>query len=98
VALEKRASLDDTAVARLRKEWDELSQTMERLHSERDTTRNECKQACQERDAMQRRVGSQQVALERETTQKLEAESVFVGLAVDLAQGQAKLTKVKRNL
>ena len=42
-ALEKRASLDATVVARLRKEWDELLQTTERLrlehgvaHEERD--------------------------------------------------------------
>ena len=34
VALEKRASLDTMAVTRLRKEWDELLQTMERLRSE----------------------------------------------------------------
>ena len=33
-ALEKRASLDATAVARLRKERDELIQTAERLCSE----------------------------------------------------------------
>ena len=34
VALEKRASLDAMVVARLRKERDELLQTMERLCSE----------------------------------------------------------------
>ena len=35
MALENRASLDATAVARLRKEQDELIQTAERLRSER---------------------------------------------------------------
>ena len=34
IALEKKASLDVAAVARLRKERDELLQTTERLHSE----------------------------------------------------------------
>ena len=43
MALEKRASLDATAVARLHKERDELIQTMERLRSERGA-------ACEERD------------------------------------------------
>ena len=43
VALEKKASLDATAVAWLRKEWDELLQTTERLCSERGV-------ACEERD------------------------------------------------
>ena len=33
VALEKKASLDATVVARRRMEWDELLQTTERLHS-----------------------------------------------------------------
>ena len=33
-ALEKKANLDATTVARLRKEWDDLLQTMERLCSE----------------------------------------------------------------
>jgi len=41
VALEKRASLDATTVARLRKEWDELLQTMERLCSERGVAHEE---------------------------------------------------------
>ena len=42
-ALEKRASLNAMAVARLRKERDELIQTIERLCSE-------CGAACEERD------------------------------------------------
>ena len=60
VALEKRASQDATAVARLRKERDELIQTMERLrskrdvaHEERDQAFRECDQACQEHDDAQ---------------------------------------------
>ena len=43
MALEKRASLDAMAVAPLRKEQDELIQTVERLHLE-------CGVACQEHD------------------------------------------------
>ena len=38
-ALEKRVSLDATAVAPLCKERDELIQTTERLHSEHDVAR-----------------------------------------------------------
>ena len=41
MALEKTASLDATMVARLRKEWDELIQTMERLCSEHGTAHDE---------------------------------------------------------
>ena len=58
--LEKRASLDEAAVARLRKEWDELLQTTERLrskhgtaHEEHDQAFQEHDQACQERDDAQ---------------------------------------------
>ena len=40
-ALEKRASLDATVVARMCKEWDELIQTTERLRSERSAAREE---------------------------------------------------------
>ena len=43
--LEKRASLDATAVAWLRKEWDELLQTTERLRSESGAARKEHDQA-----------------------------------------------------
>ena len=39
--LEKRASLDAMAVTRLRKEQDELLQTMERLCSEHGAAREE---------------------------------------------------------
>ena len=45
VALEKKASLDATTVARLRKERDELIQTVERLCSKRGTAREEHDQA-----------------------------------------------------
>jgi len=57
VALEKKTSLDAMAVAQLRKEWDELVQTTERLrsehgmaHEERNQALRERDQACQERD------------------------------------------------
>ena len=45
MALEKRASLDAAMVARLRKERDELIQTVERLCSEHSMAREECDQA-----------------------------------------------------
>ena len=41
MALEKKASLDAAAVARLRKERDELLQTTERLHSDRGMAHEE---------------------------------------------------------
>ena len=57
MALEKRVSLDAVAVARLRKERDELIQSAERLrsehgatHEERDQAFRERNQACQECD------------------------------------------------
>ena len=49
-ALEKRASLDATAVARLCKEQDELVQTTERLCSEHGTAHEEHDQAFREHD------------------------------------------------
>jgi len=50
MALEKRASLDATTIARLCKERDELLQATKRLHSERGAAHEECNQAFQERD------------------------------------------------
>ena len=50
VALEKRVRLDVMAVAQLRKERDELIQTVERLCSERGAAREERDQAFRERD------------------------------------------------
>ena len=41
VALEKRVSLDAAVVARLHREWDELIQTVERLHSEHGVAHEE---------------------------------------------------------
>ena len=64
-ALEKRASLNATAVTRLHKERDELIQTAKRLRSEHGAAREEHDrafrehdQACQERDDAQQKVGS----------------------------------------
>ena len=45
MALEKRVSLDVAAVALLRKEWDELIQTAERLCSEHGAALKEHDQA-----------------------------------------------------
>ena len=50
MALEKKESLDAAMVARLRKERDELFQTVERLRSERGAAREERVQALRERD------------------------------------------------
>ena len=65
MVLEKKASLDAAAVTWLRKEWDELLQTVERLHSEHGVARKEHHQAfqehdqaCQERDDAQQKVSS----------------------------------------
>ena len=71
----KRASLDATAVAWLRKEQDELLQTTERLLLEHGVAREEHDQAfrghdqaCQEHDDAQQRVGSLQAELESAMT------------------------------
>ena len=56
--LEKRASLEATTVARLRKEQDELLQTVERLHLEHGVAREESDQAFREHDDAQQKVGS----------------------------------------
>ena len=50
MTLEKRASLDATTVARLRKEQDELIQTTERLRSECGVAHEERDQAFREHD------------------------------------------------
>ena len=50
MALEKRASLDATAIAWLRKEQDELLQTTERLRSECGVAHEERDQAFREHD------------------------------------------------
>ena len=50
MALEKRVSLDAAVVTRLRKDWDELLQTTERLCSEHGATHEEHDQALQEHD------------------------------------------------
>jgi len=98
VALEKRASLDVVVVARLRKEWDELLQTAERLRSKHCTTRKECDQSFQERDQAyqecddaQQKVDSLQAELGNMMTQKLEVENDCVGLAVDLVEARRNL-------
>ena len=48
--LQQRVSLDTEAIARLRKEQDELHQTTERLRSERSAARGELNQAVRELD------------------------------------------------
>ncbi|XP_066323426.1 uncharacterized protein [Miscanthus floridulus] len=45
VALEKRASMDAVVIARLRKEWDDLLQTSDRLYSEHGMAHEERDQA-----------------------------------------------------
>ena len=73
--MEKRASLEATVVARLRKERDELLQTTKRLWlergmacEERDQDFRERDQAYQEHDDPQQKVGSLQAELESVTT------------------------------
>ena len=58
IALAWRTSQDAEAVAWLRKERDELLQTMGRLHSERSMARKERDQAIREHDEAQQRIGS----------------------------------------
>jgi len=98
MALEKRASMDVAVVARLRKRRDEQIQTAERLCSKHGMAHEECDQAFREHDQAyqkcdngQQKISSLQAELERETTRKLEAESISNRLAMDLAE-------VRRNL
>ena len=58
MALEKRASLDAMAVARLCKELDELLQTSKRLYLECGAACGERDQAIRECDEAQRRISS----------------------------------------
>ena len=58
MALERRVSQDAMVVARLRKERDELLQTVERLRSEHGMAREERDQALRERDDVQQKIGS----------------------------------------
>jgi len=51
-------SLDAKAIAQLHKEWDELLQTAERLHSECGMAREERDQAVRERDEVHQGVSS----------------------------------------
>jgi chromosome segregation ATPase len=76
---------------RLCKEWDGMSQTMERLRSEHNT-------AHAEHDAAQLQIGSLQSELERQRNQKLEAESVSTRLAVELAWDRAKAQGLEKEL
>ena len=57
-ALEQRAKLDAEAVARLRKERDELRHTAERLRSERGAAYGERDQAIREHGEAQQRISS----------------------------------------
>jgi len=97
-ALERRASLDATVVARLRKERDELLHTLDRIRLEHGAAHEEHNQAFQERDQayqecddVQQKVGSLQAKLESVMTRKLDAESVSTRLAVHLAEERGNL-------
>ena len=58
MALEQRVKLDAEAVARLRKERDELCHNAERLRSKRGAVCEERDQAVRERDEAQQRISS----------------------------------------
>ena len=60
-------------------------------HEERDQAFREHDQACQERDDAQQKVGSLHAKLGNAMTQKLEAESISVRLAMDLAEARRNL-------
>ncbi|XP_066373836.1 uncharacterized protein [Miscanthus floridulus] len=91
VALEKKASLDATVVAQLCKEQDELLQNMERLHSEHGIAHEDHDKALQERDNMQQKINSLQAELGTAMTQRLEAEGISIGLAMDLTEERRNL-------
>jgi hypothetical protein len=52
-ASETRMRQDAATIERLRKERDGLLQTVQRLHSDRNTAHGECDVVCQERDDAQ---------------------------------------------
>ena len=72
-------------IARLRRERDELLQTVERLHSEHSTVHKERDQAIRERDEVRQVVSSLRMNLGTVVTRRLEAESVSAGLGTELA-------------
>ena len=86
MTLQQRASLDAEAIARLRKEWDELCQTMERLRSEHGAAHEECDQAVRERNEARQGVSSLRANLGTTVARRLEAESVSTELVTELAE------------
>ena len=86
MALQQRASLDAKAIARLRKERDELHQTAKRLSSERGMAREERDQAIREHDEARQGVSSLWVDPGAAMARRLEAESVSIGLGTELAE------------
>jgi len=83
-ALQQKANQDAEVVARLRRERDELCQTIERLCSEHGTAREERDQAVQERDEARQGVSSFWADLGAMVAQRLEAESISAGLGMEL--------------
>jgi seryl-tRNA synthetase len=69
---------------RVRKEQDKLCQTKVRLRTQRGTAHIEHDAVCKERNTAQQRVGSLEAKLEREKTQKLDAENTCTRLTTNL--------------
>ena len=79
-------NLDAKVIAQLRMERDELHQTAERLHSKRNTAREERDQAVREHDEARQGVSSLQVDLGAAVARRLEAESISARLGTKLAK------------
>ena len=86
MVLQQRANQDAEVIARLRRERDELLQTVERLRSERSTVREERDRAIREHDEAYQVVNSLRVNLGAMVAQRLDAESVSARLGKELAE------------
>ncbi|XP_066323598.1 uncharacterized protein [Miscanthus floridulus] len=86
MVLQQRADRDTEVIARLRKEQDELCRTEERLRSERGTAREDRDRAIRERDEEHRLVESLRANLGATVNQRLDAESVSIGLVKELTE------------
>ena len=72
-------------IAQLRRERDELRQTIERLHSECGMAHEERDQVVRECDEARQEVSSLRADLGATVAQRLEAKSISIGLGTELA-------------
>jgi chromosome segregation ATPase len=76
--------LDAAETERIRKEWDELLQTMAGLHAERDSARQECADA-------HRWINDLLGEVEKERESKIKVENMSVELTMQVGQPRARV-------